>query len=157
MRVAFSLSGEQAFKLLARRRTRTMCKASLSSGSVTTQTDGVQQDKAKTEGLWRIADGLGSPEARIRLIVSEIMKIPSKAPSARAISYLQTSSEEASILAQVALAYCHERGLGKALCKESAALLYRNAAQRGSESAYLALRRMHHEIRPAGMEFEIEE
>lgn len=151
------LSGEQAFKLLREGANQNHGQSIIELGLCYHSGRWVQQDKAKAEGLWRIADGHGNPEARIRLIVSEIMKTPSKTPDPKAISYLQASLGEGSILAQVALAYCHERGLGKAPSKESAALLYRNAAQRGSESAYLALRRMHDEIRPAGKEFEIEE
>ncbi len=151
------LSGDQAVKLLNGAANRNHAQSIIELGLCYQSGRWVQQDKVRAEELWKIAAGLGSSEARIRLIVSEIMKPNSKNPSAETLSYLTTVSEEGSILAQVALGYCHERGLGTPRNKEQAATLYRNAAQRGSESAYLALRRMHDEIRPKGKEFEIEE
>jgi TPR repeat protein len=61
------------------------------------------------------------------------------------------------VLAQVALGYCYETGSGVVPSDSEAARLYRAAAQRGSQDAYYALKRMHDRIRPANKEFQIDE
>jgi len=86
------------------------------------------------------------------------MKLFANEPSedlAPIIRFMEIEAGEGSILAEVALALCYETGRGVRQQKGEAARLYRNAAQRGSQSAYDALRRMHDEIRPPGKEFEI--
>ena len=68
---------------------------------------------------------------------------------------LKTYSNKGSVLAEAALAYCYEKGIGVNQNKARAARLYRQAAQRGNEAAYNSLRNMYDEIRPDEEEFQI--
>ena len=65
------------------------------------------------------------------------------------------ASEQGSVLAQAALGYCYEKGIGVKKQKGIAAKLFRTAAHRGNEAAFNSLLRMYDEIRPKNTEFEI--
>ncbi len=98
---------------------------------------------------------MGSQEAATRLAALNLFTNEPSQDLAAIIRFMEIEAGEGSILAQVALAYCHETGRGVRQQKGEAARLYRNAAQRGSQSAYDALKRMHDGIRPTGKEFAI--
>ena len=68
---------------------------------------------------------------------------------------MRVAANQGSVLAQAALAYCYENGIGVDKRKSMAARLYRQAAYRGNENAYNSLKRMYDEIRPDDEEFEI--
>jgi len=114
----------------------------------------VKQDRAKAEGFWRQAAGLGSVEARIRLAAISVVRGEQVETN---LATLRQAMEDGSVIALVALGYCHEKGIGLARNKGEGARMYRDAVQRGSENAYAALRRMHDEIRPKEKKFEVEE
>ncbi|MEK7669938.1 MAG: SEL1-like repeat protein, partial [Bacteroidota bacterium] len=114
----------------------------------------VKQDRAKAEDLWRQAAGLGSVEARIRLAALSVVRGERVEMN---LAMLRQAMEDGSVIALVALGYCHEKGIGVARNKGEGARMYRDAVQRGSENAYAALRRMHDEIRPKEKKFEVEE
>lgn len=114
----------------------------------------VKQDRAKAEELWIHAASLGSREAQIRLATISVARGEHLDSSLR---ILRQAFEEGSIIAQTALGYCNEKGIGTTRNKGEASRLYRDASKRGSENAYLALRRMHDEIRPKEKEFEMDE
>lgn len=114
----------------------------------------VSQSREKALGLWRKASSLGSREADVRLAAAELFGPPEEIrPSI--IRTLVGYSNEGSSLAQVALAYCYETGTAVQPNTAEAAQYYRRAASRGSESAYLSLRRLYDDIRPAETEFQI--
>ncbi len=71
------------------------------------------------------------------------------------IKYLTESSEKGSVLAQVALGYAYENGVGLEKDKAQAVKYYRFAAQRGSRFGYRELKRMYDEIRPDDKLFRI--
>jgi len=73
----------------------------------------------------------------------------------QAIDVLESAAQRGSVLAQVALGYCYETGTWFPKKAGEAARLYRSAAQRGSQDAYFALRRMHDRIRPKDKEFQL--
>ena len=55
------------------------------------------------------------------------------------------------------VAHCYEHGIGVPRSKGQAATLYRSAAQRGSQDAFRALKRLHDEMRPSDKAFVVEE
>ena len=73
------------------------------------------------------------------------------------IKIFKESAKSGSVLAQSALAYCYEKGIGVVPDKPEAVELYRKAAQRGNMAAYNSLKRMYDEIRPPNKEFAIYE
>ena len=149
------LSGEQAFTLLQSASNENYVDAVIEMGLCYQSGRWTNQDRPKALELWRKAAAMGSQEAAIRLTALRLFGNEPSENLASVIQFLETEAQEGSILAQVALAYCYETGRGVYQQKGEAARLYRNAAQRGSQTAYDALRRMHDEIRPPGKEFEV--
>ena len=149
------LSGEQAFNLLQSAEKQQYVDAMIEMGLCYQSGRWTKQDRVKAVELWSRAKAMGSEEAAVRLAALRLFSGDQSEDLDAVIEFLETEAQEGSLLAQVALAYCFETGRGVKQQKGEAARLYRNAAQRGSQSAYDALRRMHDEIRPPGKEFEI--
>jgi TPR repeat protein len=59
------------------------------------------------------------------------------------------------VLAQVALGYAYENGIGVELNKSEAVKYFRFAAQRGNRFAYEELKRIYDEIRPNDSQFNL--
>ena len=153
-RIDQRLSGEQALKLLQSSAQQKYADALVELGMCYQSGRWVLQDRSRASKLWETAAALGNKEAIVRLSAVQLFAEPPRG-SADLVAFFKMQAEEGSILAQVALAYCYERGLGTPRDSGSAARMYRNAAQRGSESAFEALKRMHDAIRPKGAEWEI--
>lgn len=149
------LSGEQAFNLLQMSANENYVDAVIEMGLCYQSGRWTKQDRAKASELWQKASAMGSQEAATRLAAMKLFANEPSEDLAPIIRFMEIEAGEGSILAEVALALCYETGRGVRQQKGEAARLYRNAAQRGSQSAYDALRRMHDEIRPPGKEFEI--
>ena len=149
------LSGEQAFVLLQSAEKQRYVDAMIELGLCYQSGRWTKQDRAKAIELWRRAEAMGSQEAAVRLAALKLFGGDQSESLDPIIQFLEAEAQEGSLLAQVALAFCFETGRGVNRQKGEAARIYRNAAQRGSQSAYDALRRMHDEIRPPGKEFEI--
>jgi uncharacterized protein len=115
----------------------------------------VQEDRREAVALWTRAGKLGSHEADIRIAALSVRPGEDPKTLSAAITKLEQASQKGSVLAQVALGYCYETGIGVAKKSSEAVRLYRSSAQRGSQDAYFALRRMHDAIRPAEKEFQI--
>ena len=115
----------------------------------------VPPDRDRALALWEDAAKRGSLEARVRLAVAGLES--ERPPGDSLLGFLAEAMESGSVLAQVALGYCEEKGVGVGRNSARAARLYRNAAQRGSQDAYRALLRMHDAIRPPGTQFEVRE
>lgn len=113
----------------------------------------VPQDQNAAMDLWTRAALLGSSEARVRLA---ILKARRGTEVDDALATLLDASRSGSVLAEVALAYCYERGVGVPVKKGEAAALYRSAAQRGSQDAFRALKRMYDEVRPMDKTFQVQ-
>ncbi|PKL82349.1 MAG: hypothetical protein CVV24_10530 [Ignavibacteriae bacterium HGW-Ignavibacteriae-3] len=116
----------------------------------------VTKNKQKASEFWIMAKNLGSKEASVRLALGNIMD-PASMDNPDDIATLIQISNEGSVLAQTALAYCYEKGLRLKESKGTAIRLYRQAAQRGNETAFNSLKRMYDELRPEGEEFKIYE
>ena len=115
----------------------------------------VQEDRREALALWARAGMLGSHEANTRIATLAVRTEKNPIKLGAAIAELEQASQKGSVLAQVALGYCYETGVGVAKKTSEAVRLYRSSAQRGSQDAYFALRRMHDAIRPADKEFQI--
>ncbi len=116
----------------------------------------VQKNKSKAVEYWSMAQKLGSKEAAVRIAIINVVEPGSKNIS-EDISTLTQISNEGSVLAQTALGYCYEKGFGVKENKGIAIRLYRQASQRGNETAYNSLKRMYDELRPEDDEFKIYE
>lgn len=114
----------------------------------------VQKDKQKAFEYWDMAKRLGSKEAAVRIAFSDLVDSTSK-NIVEDITTLKQIADEGSVLAQTALGFCYEKGLGVIESKGIAIRLYRQAAQRGNETAFNSLKRMYDELRPEGDEFKI--
>ena len=109
----------------------------------------VPMDRDEAKLLWERASRLGSSEAAVRLAMTAITGGAEGGELADALATLSAAAEEGAVLAEVALAYCFEEGRGVPRNLPAAVRFYRNAAQRGSEDAFRALRRLHDGRRPA--------
>jgi uncharacterized protein len=114
-------------------------------------------DPARAFEWWRRSRDAGNIEAEIRLAMDAVRNPRDSTATVAATAVLDKAAHQGSILAQVALGYCAERGVGMKVSPPIAADYYRSAASRGSQDAYRALRRMHDQLRPADGEFKMEE
>ena len=115
----------------------------------------VEKNRERAVQYWETAKALGSKEASIRIIMSNLFDSTTVKNYSDDIAVLHNIANEGSILAQTALAVCYEKGIGVKENKATAIRLYRHAAQRGSETAYNSLKRMYDELRPDDEEFKI--
>jgi TPR repeat protein len=115
----------------------------------------VQEDHREALVLWTRAGNLGSHEANTRIAALAVRAEKDPAKLSAAITELEQATQRGSALAQVALGYCYETGTGVVKKTSEAVRLYRGSAQRGSQDAYFALRRMHDVLRPTDKEFQI--
>ncbi len=113
----------------------------------------VNVEKAKQ--LWYQAVSLGSIEASIRLAVIALRDTTDRQMHAAQIGLLRAAAAEGSVLADVAIGYTYELGIGIYPNAGEAARYYRSAASRGSQDAYRALRRMYDRVRPKAPEFRL--
>ena len=117
----------------------------------------VDQDKERAMVLLREAARKGSRDAEVRLAVTTLRDDGDEHADSLAVSLLYRAVPEGSLLAQVGLGYCYERGIGVPKKKSEAARWYRDGAVRGSQDAFRALRALYDSMRPSEKEFEIAE
>ncbi|MCZ7557055.1 MAG: sel1 repeat family protein [Bacteroidia bacterium] len=108
----------------------------------------VTQDREKAMEAFQRAAAAQNEEARLRLAAAAVVSEGSPLPVAVALPILEAYAESGSLLALTALARSYEAGIGRSPNKGIAARMYRDAAVRGSHSAYAALRRMYDILRP---------
>ncbi len=116
------------------------------------------RDPALGAKCWERAAEYGSRDATIRLAAAAVIADSNATDSSLAdtIRVLTSGSGDGSSIAQLALGYCYEHGVGVAQNTPRAVRLYRECAQRGSESAYNSLKRMYDRLRPKGAEFNVD-
>lgn len=117
----------------------------------------VDPDPAEAMRLWSRAADAGSREGMIRKAVVTVRAETDTLARAKAVQVLEQAGEDGSILAEMALAFCYERGIGVPVRVSDAVRLYRLAARRGSQDAYRALRRLHDGLRPEDAAYHIDE
>ena len=111
----------------------------------------------KRKGLeyWELAEKFGSPEASIRIAVAKVFDPLTISNFNTEFSLFEKSERSGSILAQFALGYCYENGIGVKKNLPNAVEYYRKSAQRGNQFAYEQLRRLYDNLRPAETTFKV--
>jgi len=113
------------------------------------------EDKQKALELWHSVERSNNPEAAARIAAGIIFGEIESNDFSGSIKILIESAENGSVLAQVALGYAYENGVGLEKSKSEAVKYYRYAAQRGNRFAYAELKRIYDEIRPPDSEFRV--
>lgn len=159
MNIETRVSDAQARVLLERAAARQSPAALTQLGTAWATDRWGAADTDAAESAWKQAARLGYPEARLRLAAAALLRVaPRAAPRAalvQAVATLDEGERQGSLLAAVALAASFERGIGRARDAAEAARRYREAAVRGSMTAWRALRRLHDALRPDEAEFRI--
>jgi hypothetical protein len=114
-------------------------------------------DRERALALWREAARTGSGEAGIRLAITTLRESRDTTEVRRALEVVRAGADAGSLLAELALGYCYEEGVGVPVRAALAAKYYRTAAARGSTDAFRALRRMLDAIRPNDKVFIVQE
>ena len=115
----------------------------------------VKQDKAKGVEIWTLAADQGNKEARIRLEIANLygeIIIKNRLDS---FNYMKTAEEKGSLIAELSLADCYDKGIIVPREKSKAIYYFRSAAVRGSVFAYNELKRIYDDIRPKDFEAEL--
>ncbi|MEN8194619.1 MAG: tetratricopeptide repeat protein [Bacteroidota bacterium] len=151
----FQLTDEQALELLEKGVEQNHIYSIIETGLCYYSGTLVEKDREKAIDYWQQAVDLGSLEASVRIAFANIQS--GIGDNNESIDLLEKASEEGSVSAQAALAYCYEKGLGVKQNKAEAANLYRRAAHRGSQAAFNSLEKMYDDIRPDDEEYQIYE
>ncbi|NUN69623.1 MAG: sel1 repeat family protein [Bacteroidetes bacterium] len=150
-----SITEEQALQFLVRSSEQSFIPALLDMGNAYSQGQWVKQDRKKAVEYWRKAASLGNAEGSVRVAVSQVFD-GTITDAEHSFGLLQGYSTQGSVLAQTALGYCYERGVTVPIDESKAVYYYRNASQRGSQSAMNALARMYDDRRPSDPRFTVE-
>ncbi|MGA9405592.1 MAG: hypothetical protein WBW71_00540 [Bacteroidota bacterium] len=151
------LPPEESFQLLLKASAQHHIQGMIETGLCYFSGRGVEKNKEKAVQLWTQAAAMGSREAHIRLLATNVIANLHLQDYAASIPDLDSAAHQGSLVAQVALAYCYETGTGVGQSKSEAVRLYRESAYRGSQIAYYALKKMYDDIRPDSPEFRIKE
>ena len=151
------ISDEQALKLLEQASSANYSPAMVELGLCYYAGRWVPRSLERANRLWAKAALQGSNEAHVRMAITRVREAGAQDSLGQIIQTLAGAAHGGSILAQVALGFCYERGLGVPENDAQAAGFYRSAAQRGSQDAFRALRAMHDRLRPPGKEFRVED
>jgi TPR repeat protein len=150
----YSLSEQQAFELLKKAEKQKDINSIIELGLAYYSGSLVKKDSLKAIEYFEMAANLGSSEAKVRLAFIKIQS-SNELMKDNHLEVLETYSNNGSVLAEAALAYCYENGIAVKTNKAKASRLYRQAAQRGNEAAYNSLRNMYDQLRPDEEEFKI--
>ena len=151
----YRLSSEQAFDMLLKAGEKNNIYALVETGLCYFSGTLVQQNRLKANEYWGRAAELGSKEALVRLAFNNLFNEDNYAIQRSNFNIILQAAGEGSVLAQAYIAFCYEQGKGIDKNKAMAAEYYRRASNRGNETAFESLKRMHDEIRPDEEEFKI--
>ncbi|MDX9757783.1 MAG: hypothetical protein RBU27_01370 [Bacteroidota bacterium] len=156
MNIETRVTDAQARELLERAAARQSAGAltQLGIGWASGRWGAVDTDAAET--AWEQAARLGSLEARLRLAASRLFRDEARGARAEALTTLDHGARQGSLLAAVAIAGSIERGIGHDVDVGRAVRRYRDAAVRGSTTAWRALLRLHDARRPDTPEFQLQ-
>ena len=152
-----TLNSQQALELLQKSADLHHVPALIELGLCYYQGRWVSHDRDAAIALWKKAASEGSEEAKVRIAAAMVTGDFSDHEYTANLPILFGAAREGVLIAQLALAYCYEHGYGLQKDKGEAARLYRICAERGSQNAFVSLRRMYDEIRPKEKEFVIEQ
>ncbi len=151
------ITDKQALEFLTRAASANHIQAMIELGLCYYSGRWVQEDRRQALVLWAKASAMGSREARLRIAALSVRTEKNAKTLSATIAELDQAAQRGSVLAQVALGYCYETGTGVEKKIPEAVKWYRSSAQRGSQDAYYALKRLHDQIRPPDKEFQISE
>jgi uncharacterized protein len=148
------LSDAQALDLLERAAAAGHGDALLHLGISHAQGRWVDADRRHAWTLWQDAAAGGNTEAVLRLAAATVLAAAGGAADApmrvpEALRILEKAKQWGSLFAEVAIAASYEHGVGRSANPGVAVRSYRDCAVRGSQTAWLALLRMHDARRPA--------
>lgn len=149
------LNEKQAFDLLQRAASAEYAPAIIELGSCYFTGKWTEQNRNKAVELWKQASTFGSLEADIRIAAANVLDQIHTQELNESLSILQSTAKEGSLLSDLTIAYCYEKGIGLAQNKGEAYRIFRKSMLRGSEAAFHALRNMYDEIRPPDKEFQL--
>jgi uncharacterized protein len=149
------LNEKQAFDLLQRAASAGHVPSMVELGSCYFTGRWTKQNRDKAVELWNQASALGSIEADIRLAAANLLDQIHTQDINTALSILRNTAKEGSLLSDLTLARCYEKGIGVPQNEGEAYRIFHKSMLRGSETAFLALRSMHDEIRPSTPEFQM--
>jgi uncharacterized protein len=149
------LNEKQAFDLLQRAALAGHVPAMVELGSCFFSGRWTSQNRDKAVEWWNKASTLGSLEADLRLATANILDQIHTEDIGTALSVLRSTAKAGSMLSDLALAHCYEKGIGVMQNKGEAYRIFHKSMMRGSETAFRALRSMHDEIRPSNQEFQM--
>jgi len=142
------ITSNDAFNLLVKSADKGFLPAIIELGLSYYTGNIVDEDKVKAIELWQSAERLNNPEAKTRIAAGIIFGEIQSDEINEAIKTLNEMAENGSVLAQVAIAFAYENGIGLRSSKSEAVKFYRYAAQRGNRFAYNELKRIYDDIRP---------
>ena len=149
----YQITEPQALKLLQRASKENFLPSLIELGFCYYRGLWTARDTAQALGYWQKAAGLGSREARLRILAYDILH--KKTGDAAGVRELKEGEDNGSVLSQLALAYCYQNGIGLPINIAESARLYRTCAQRGNQNAYEELKHLYDALRPSDKEFEI--
>ena len=151
------ISDQQALEFLKKAVNKNHIPSMIEMGMLYSVGKLVPKNRGKAIEYWSMAKELGSKEAEVRIAVSNLTDSTYLKNTTGDFMILKNNAEQGSIFAETALGYCYEKGAGTKEDKALAIHFYRQAAQRGNETAYNSLKRMYDEIRPNEDEFKVYE
>lgn len=157
LRFDMTLNDQQALELLEKSAQQHHLPAMVERGLCSYQGRWVPRDKNAAIAIWNEAVSYGSKEAKVRIAAAKVTGDFIDHAYNVNLPILFDAAQDGALIAQLALAYCYEHGLGLRENKGEAAKLYRVCAQRGSQNAFQSLRNMYDQIRPKEKEFVIDE
>jgi uncharacterized protein len=149
------LNEKQAFDLLQRAASAGYVPAIIELGSCYFTGRWTEQNRDKAVELWNQASASGNVEADIRIAAANVLDQIHTQEINTSLSILQNTAKEGSLLSDLTLAYCYEKGIGLAQNKGEAYRIFRKSMLRRSEAAFHALRSMYDEIRPRDSNFQL--
>jgi hypothetical protein len=153
------LDNKQAFHLLATAADHDNIPSLIELGRCYYTGQWITRNPVLGRESWLRAAKDGSRDAEIRLAAAAVLSDSgaTQTPFADTIYTLTEASNGGSIVGQLALGYCFEKGIGVNQNTPEAVRLYRNCAERGSQSAYDALKQMYDQLRPNEKEFDVQQ
>lgn len=151
----FQLSGDQSIDMLKTAAEKDHIPSIIEIGLAYYSGTLVEKNKDEAFEYWEQAVKLGSQEAKIRLAFTNILDNEENLPSN--FGFLIEAADEGSVLAQTALGYCYENGVGTKKHIATAADYYKSAAYRGNRTAFSSLKKLYDDLRHDDEIFQIYE
>ncbi|MDR3668565.1 MAG: hypothetical protein P4L35_17115 [Ignavibacteriaceae bacterium] len=115
----------------------------------------MKRDKARGVEIWKLAIDKGNKEARIRMEIANLYGEIEIKEINDSFTFLKGAEEKGSLLAELSIADCYEKGIIVPEERAKAVQYFRSAAVRGSVFAYNELKKLYDELRPKDFEADL--